>query len=177
MPISISLHEQRLPRLFYSLLYSALHDRAIPISEVRPGDPLPVAIEDEIKQLSPSFCEIYEQSHFAEASGYDEIAGCGYRKALEFLIKDYCIKNRSGAEKEIKEMFLGKVINTYINEATIKECAEKATWLGNDETHYVRLWKEMDIQDLKEMLDLTKYWIVQKIKTESYLKKMSKSTS
>jgi len=30
----------------------------------------------------------------------------------------------------------------------------------------------MDIKDLKELIELTKYWIIQKVKTDNYLKKM-----
>lgn len=67
---------------------------------------------------------------------------------------------------------MARRIRTYIDDDTIKACAEKAAWLGNDETHYVRQWKDMDIKDLKELIELTKYWIIQKVKTDNYLKKM-----
>ena len=35
------------------------------------------------------FLTIYNQSLSAEDNNLDQIAGIGYRKALEFLIKDY----------------------------------------------------------------------------------------
>jgi len=33
--------------------------------------------------------------------------------------------------------------------------AKRATWLGNDETHYLRKWESKDINDLKTLLQLT----------------------
>jgi len=144
------------------------------LRNLRPRNFEELEFENEVFNLSATFCEIYEQAFFAEKRGYQQVAGCGYRKALEFLVKDYCIsKNESDADA-IKKLMLKPVIERYIADDTIKACAEKATWLGNDETHYVRKWEDMDMKDLKELIELTKYWIVQKIKTENYLKKMDK---
>lgn len=50
--------------------------------------------------------------------------------------------------------------------------AKGASWLGNDETHYVRKWKDKDISDLKKMIELTVYWISYELKTEEYEKIM-----
>ena len=44
-----------------------------------------------IKDISPSFDSIYNQAFCAEQLSLDQICGVGYRKALEFLIKDYQI--------------------------------------------------------------------------------------
>lgn len=37
--------------------------------------------------------------------------------------------------------------------------AKRAVWLGNDETHYVRIWTEHDVKSLKMLIDLTIHWI------------------
>ena len=47
---------------------------------------------------------------------------------------------------------LGTVIADYLDEPNIRDSAERAAWLGNDETHYLRRWEEQDIQDLKDDL-------------------------
>ena len=162
--------------LSFFIAYYHQHDyltsRDYRIVRLQPQNPIGIIFEEEIKRLSPLFCEIYRQSYLAESNGYKQIAGCGYRKALEFLIKDYCIYKNPDSSGEIKTKWLGEVIKTNIDDNTIKACAEKATWLGNDETHYVRQWEDMDIKDLKELLELTKYWIIQKEKTDKYLNKM-----
>jgi hypothetical protein len=135
----------------------------------------PPSIPDEIEQLSQDFIKIYTQAAAAEKQQLDEIAGVGYRKALEFLIKDYCITINPEKEEEIKSKLLGAVINEFVNDQNIKNCAQRAAWLGNDETHYVRKWVEKDINDLKTLIQLTIGWIRNEILTKKYLKEMGKA--
>ena len=40
-----------------------------------------------VEELSPQFAELYNQAAAAEAYSLLDIAGMGYRKSLEFLIK------------------------------------------------------------------------------------------
>ncbi len=97
-------------------------------------------LPQEIKELSPNFVETYGQAAAAEQYGLNQIAGVGYRKALEFLIKDYCITRHPDKAEEIKGAWLATCIKNYVDDANTKLCAERAAWLGNDETHYVRRW-------------------------------------
>ncbi|MGX5485233.1 hypothetical protein ACWKS0_19040 [Bacillus cereus] len=105
----------------------------------------------EIEQASRSFIEIYHQSERAESEGLSHIAGMGYRKALEFLIKDYLINTQGQNRDDIENKFLGRCINENISEQRIKDAANRASWLGNDETHYVRKWVNKDVEDLKKV--------------------------
>ncbi|MBI3173869.1 MAG: DUF4145 domain-containing protein [Chloroflexi bacterium] len=129
--------------------------------------------EDQIIKISPSFVEIYNQAYASEQQGLDQICGMGYRKALEFLIKDFLTGEKPESSKDIQNELLGRCINKYIDEPRIKMAAEKATWLGNDETHYVRKWEDKDIEDLKILVDLTLYWISSHLLTKKYNKEMS----
>jgi len=97
----------------------------------------------------------------------------GYRKSLEFLVKDYCILKQPGAAEEIKKTLLGQCIGTWVEDPKVKECAKRAAWLGNDETHYLRKWESKDINDLKILITLTVNWIHNDILTERYMKEMS----
>ena len=45
------------------------------------------SFDQHIHNISPSFVKIYNQARKAESMDLDEIAGIGYRKALQFLIK------------------------------------------------------------------------------------------
>ena len=92
--------------------------------------------DDVIKNLSPSFVKIYNEAAVAEAEGILEVAGVGYRKAFEFLVKDYAISLFPGDKNDIEEMFLGKCIKTYIKVPQISDIVERTVWLGNDQTHY-----------------------------------------
>ncbi|MDP3662066.1 MAG: hypothetical protein U1D41_10125 [Nitrosomonas sp.] len=129
----------------------------------------------EVVEISASFKTIYEQACAAEEFGLNEIAGVGYRKALEFLIKDYCIHKKPEIEESIKSSLLGAVINNHVEEGNLKACALRAAWLGNDETHYIRKWENKDINDLKILINLSCVWVRSNVLTEKYLAEMDKS--
>jgi|SRR5690554_225087 len=133
----------------------------------------PPEIQQEVKEISPSFESIYTQASSAESSGLDEIAGVGYRKALEFLIKDYCIHKCPSEKEAIKSSFLGVVIDKFVDDENLKACAKRAAWLGNDETHYVRKWEDKDIGDLKILIRLSCGWVSNNILTERYMAEMT----
>jgi hypothetical protein len=131
-----------------------------------------VNFEDSIKGISPTFCEIYEEAHKAEQFGLEQICGVGYRKALEFLIKDYLITNRPADDAAIRKTLLGPCIENYVTDPRVKEIAKRAAWLGNDETHYERRWIDKDLNDLKTMIRLALHWIEAEALTAEALKTM-----
>jgi len=126
----------------------------------------------EINEISPLFGAIYNQSKNAEDFGLNEIAGGGYRKALEFLIKDYLISGVGINEDEVKNKMLGPCIEKYVENGNIKTCAKRAAWLGNDEIHYYRKWEDKDIDDLKKLIKLTALWIDGEITTNNFERDM-----
>lgn len=63
-------------------------------------------------------------------------------------------------------------IKDHIQEEGIKTVAERAAWLGNDETHYLRKWEDKDINDLIDLIDSVSGWIVIHLKTEELKKSM-----
>ena len=142
-----------------------------------------------IKELSPHFCTIYNQALAAEDNGLNLICGPGYRKALEFLMKDFIIhykfkidpvasdddkKKLLAKHEQVKSSFLGSVINDFIDDDNIKDCASRAVWLGNDETHYTRLWEDKDLADLKRLIELAVLHTESVIATDEYRKAMPK---
>ncbi len=127
---------------------------------------------ENITKVSPSFPRIYNQASAAENMQLEEIAGMGYRKAVEFLLKDYAIYRDPDSEEEIKSKLLGRCISDHINDGRIKDVAKRAVWLGNDETHYVRRWEDKDISDLKKLIDITVHWIEMEMLSEDYLDAM-----
>ena len=61
-----------------------------------------------------------------------------------------------------------------MDDPRLKQCAERATWLGNDETHYERKWIDRDVDDLKTLIRLTVNWVESALLTEKYAKGMVK---
>ena len=127
------------------------------------------AFSETIENISRQFCEIYNEARIAEKRGLKNICGAGYRKALEFLIKDYLVKEKKEKKEEIEKNRLFNCIDQYIDDLRIKECAEIAAWLGEDETRYYKKYEEKDLDDLKVIIDLTINWI----ESESLSKKIT----
>ncbi len=148
--------------------------RLCEISKIIGGNLKFTDFSESIKDISPSFVKIYNQSEHAEKENLEEVSGIGYRKALEFLIKDFLIAKKSDKEEEIKKKFLGNVIKDYLDNERIKGIAERASWLGNDETHYAKIWEDKDVQDLKKMIDIIVNYIDTELLTDSYLESMQK---
>jgi hypothetical protein len=139
--------------------YFSRRSGPIRLYQARPFSPVPVTFSQPIQDISPTFCEIYDQAHQAEEFGLAQVCGVGYRKALEFLIKDYLIRNRPDDKAGIEAKMLGAAIDEYVDDQRIKGIAMRATWLGNDETHYQRRWIDKDLTDLKRLIDLVLHWI------------------
>lgn len=105
----------------------------------------------QISALSPMFVSTYAQSQQAEADGLSEICGIGYRKALEYLVKDFLCHVDPDNEEAIKKEFLGISLKR-IDNPKIKTLAERSVWIGNDETHYVRKHEDLDVNDMKRFI-------------------------
>jgi len=113
-----------------------------------------------------------DQASAAEAYRLNLVAGMGYRKALEFLAKDYAVYDlrlELDEAKEAGDQARMDKISAQIDEITgkwlseilqmipdplTKEAAKRAAWLGNDETHYTRVWTKHDVDDLKRLLGI-----------------------
>lgn len=128
--------------------------RPYELRELSPERPSPVPWGEIVEELSPQFVTIYTQARAAESYRLDQIAGMGYRKALEFLVNDYAIKRSPESADSIRKAFLGIVIADHIDDPNVRQVAKRATWLGNDEAHYDRRW-DKDISDLKTLIQLT----------------------
>ena len=137
-------------------------------NKVSKGNIIERLFDEAINNLSSSFVTIYNQAYYAEQEGLLEICGVGYRKALEFLIKDYAIEKNAEDKDEIEKTFLSACIKKYVNDNRVKSVAERAVWIGNDETHYVRRWEGRNLEDLKKLIELTVHWIQMEKLTESF---------
>jgi len=128
---------------------------------------------ETIQAISSLFCTTFNQALLAEENELDQICGPGYRKALEYLIKDFLTKNKFSEDMKNQEIVLktqlGPCINKFIDEERIKAVAKRAAWLGNDETHYLRKWTEKDITDLKTLISMTVSWIDLLIQSDKYI--------
>lgn len=106
----------------------------------------------------PNFSRVYSQALRADSEGLEDLAGMGYRAALEFLIKDYALAfNLDTLEDIAKLKTLSTTISHYFNkkngELLAFNTAEVVSIVGNDFTHW---YKEHDftLSDIKNYLDI-----------------------
>ncbi len=133
-------------------------DRRIKLHATFPQLFVPPLVPALVSAVSARFIEIYSQASEAESLRLPDVAGPGYRKALEHLIKDFAISQHLAQAEDIQKMSLQGVIDKYVADSNIKDCAERAWWLGNDESHYLRKW-DLDLKNLVEVIQLTINWI------------------
>ena len=142
-----------------------------------PFTPIEHDFGDEIRTTSPSFVEIFNEAEAAESYGLKQICGAGYRKALEFLVKDYLISVLKIPAETVEGKYLGNCVKDHLAGTKIAISAERAAWLGNDESHYVRLWADKDLNDLKKLIRLTVSWMQTELLTASYEASMTTRNS
>ncbi|MDE3285553.1 hypothetical protein [Lacticaseibacillus paracasei] len=117
----------------------------------------------QISDISPRFVSVYTQSFKAERIGLTELAGMGYRKALEMLVKDYAIHKFPNLGTKIAKESLQDAL-TQIDTNEIKVLAQVAIKIGNDETHYYRK-HDWDISELKGYIESINVFILSDLNT------------
>ena len=120
--------------------------------KVIPNLPSDIPISDDVEMVSPIGKQIYVQALKAEHEQLDHIAGIGYRKALEFFVKDFSIVTNPDDEGKIIKMSLKQVIEKYIKDEDLKTFALASAYIGNDEGHYYRNNPDKGFTDLKNYL-------------------------
>jgi hypothetical protein len=161
----VALHKWVNPQFIFTRFLNGLPkgpDWPQPILELQNG-------QTQGDNKSPSkFIKTYLQSLEAENYGLDELAGMGYRKSIEYLVKDWAIHNNPTEKEKVESMWLGNVITNYYD-GELKEILERATWLGNDQAHYNKLFSEFDISVLKELIDLIMVELDRQYKKNHYI--------
>ncbi len=114
--------------------------------------PIKVRLPENVEKVSPTFVEIYSQATVAESEKLDQIAGVGYRKAAEFLIKDYVISKIQMMRRQSKKYARKSNQRLPFRFSKLQALAKSVAWIGNDETHYVRRHNNKDLQDLKRFI-------------------------
>jgi hypothetical protein len=70
---------------------------------VRPVKPNVQVFPDAVAKLSPTFVSIFAEAEEAAQLRLQQIAGPGYRKAFEFLVKDYAKSLRLPESKRSRQ--------------------------------------------------------------------------
>lgn len=138
------------------ILYNGIGD--LFLESVFPKSANKVSFSNNIMQLSPEFVSLYNQALKAEETEeINGLAGLGFRKSLEFLIKDFLINNQNQDKNTIINMTLGSCMNKLPE--PLQNIAKASVWLANDEVHYFRKNPEYNMEDLKSFIDCLVHFI------------------
>lgn len=113
----------------------------------------------KLSRISPRFFTVFDEASAAEQSGLLQICGAGYRKALEILVKDYLIHKQPKSKMLYRQTGLRSCIKDHIQDEVIREIADGAASLGNEQTHYSSDFTPKDVEELKSLITLVSQWI------------------
>lgn len=114
----------------------------------------PALLPEKIQECSPRFVELYNQAYTAEQNNHLELAGAGYRNAMEILIKDFAINKLNIPREEVVKKSLYEAIGSYLKELNLTTCADVIRVLGNDFTHYESKYDGIDFTVIKKYLEI-----------------------
>lgn len=112
-----------------------------------------ISFSAQLNEFSPGFVQIFNDSYSAQQLGLLSICGAGYRKALEYLLKDYLIKIKKEDINKIRFEKLAKCVNMCADlfDVDVLNITRK---LGNDSAHYENGNIEYDINTLNDYKDM-----------------------
>lgn len=148
------------------------YDQPLYWSQIIGGDGLVREFSEDISGCSHEFVTIYNDAYKAEQAGCSSVVGICYRLAFERLIKDFCITICPEDAEKIKEMPLKACIDKYMPEGETKGIIERTAWIGNDFAHYESRHLDMNLEDLKEMIDICVSDIETSLKRRKYNEKI-----
>lgn len=121
-------------------------------------------IDEDIRQISPDFYEIYNQCLIAKNNGLNQLYGMGFRKALEQLVTDFVINQNCNDTDKILKMTLHNRIETYFKDSDVKTVLMACKCLGNNETHYENCNTDKDLQLFEDLIEDTLFYIRREIR-------------
>lgn len=118
--------------------------------------------DERIENRFHRYVELYNQAHTAEQNGHEDLAGMGYRAALEFLITDALSSGLITPLKEWDEtkiIFLGTLIKDYLP-PEYQTSAFVANKIGSSYVHLKEKQTYETIEILKSYIHLFEQKII-----------------
>lgn len=115
--------------------------------------PLPEIPEIFDKTNFAKFQEAYKDVGLAESFGIIGLVGMAYRRAVEFLIKDFAALRGITLKENDKERWLKNIIED-LPDKRIMAFAASTNILANDYTHYAVHQTNRDIEDIKKFFNM-----------------------
>lgn len=127
-----------------------------------------IDIDDLFIEHAPRFVEFYSEAVEAEKMGLENIAGTGYRSAIECLIKDYALAFELDDKEYLSDpkLTFNNAIDRYIkNDDLLKGALHFIRTVGNGYTHWNKS-TSISLPQLKNYVDI----IIQIFKSKFMMK-------
>ena len=127
-----------------------------------------IDIDDLFIEHAPRFVEFYSEAVEAEKMGLENIAGTGYRSAIECLIKDYALAFELDDKEYLSDpkLTFNNAIDRYVkNDDLLKGALHFIRTVGNDYTHWNKS-TSISLPQLKNYVDI----IIQIFKSKFMMK-------
>lgn len=111
-------------------------------------------VAPSIQETFPYFTEILRQAEIAKAHELTDIAGMGFRKALECLLKDALVYLGRKSRTEVENLKLAACIEAFSDHPELEKAANRIRDIGNDYTHYKAKYEGYDLDQLQELIRL-----------------------
>lgn len=131
-----------------------------------------IDIDDLFIEHAPRFVEFYSEAVEAEKMGLENIAGTGYRSAIECLIKDYALAFELDDKEYLSDpkLTFNNAIDRYVkNDDLLKGALHFIRTVGNDYTHWNKS-TSISLPQLKNYVDI----IIQIFKSKFMMKFLPK---
>jgi len=136
-------------------------------------EPFQSELSEQIRNLSPRCVDLYSQAASAERLGHLDLAACGYRNAIEALVKDYAIKYKDiKADEKLMRKRLQECIADYLDGIDEAVSAYMIKEFGNSATHYPLLGHPFDFQEQREYLEIFMRFMTDKIRIQEVAKRL-----
>lgn len=138
--------------------------------------------DEVISKTSEKFIDIYQQAELAESHNCYELAGMGYRAALEVLIKDYALNVLHDNKQYIEQLTLNDAIGHYFKGKDYEINNITANIVRINGNNFVHWDKPEDFNSKKALDTLKEYFniflevITAKIKTKNITNKYDKNS-
>ena len=127
-----------------------------------------IDIDHLFVEHAPRFVEFYSEAIKAEKMGLENIAGTGYRSAIECLIKDYALAFELDTKEYLSDpkLTFNNAIDRYVkNDDLLKGALHFIRTVGNGYTHWNKS-TSISLSQLKNYVDI----IIQIFKSKFMLK-------
>jgi len=124
-----------------------------------------LSVPVELSSLSNRFTSLYMQAYDAEAAGNYDLAACGYRNAVEALLKDFAVKYKSiEPDEALMRKSLQDCIAAYLDGLDESIAAYMVKEFGNAATHWPQVGRAFDFSEQKSYLEAFLQYMTGKIK-------------